>query len=452
MKLRSLDILPTIKFEYRITFMYLIFGFLWILFSDETLDVLVVNDSLLTHFQTLKGTFFILVTSGFLYVLVKSHMKKLRFAEAQRIESESHYRALFFDNPSVNLLINPGTGSIEEVNQAACRYYGLTHTELCRKSIYDLTVSDAALIPVLLETESSRMHDPFEFQHRLSGGEIREVEIIAGPIRLVNKTRLYTQVRDITEQKRAEDKIRILNNELEHRVMERTSQLEYANKEMEAFSYSVSHDLRAPLRHINGYVELLNEELPDDLPEALRYYIVTIRKVSIEMGTLIDDLLDFARTGRQMLEKTTLDMAVLVNEVLEKIRPDIQNREIVWSVGALPVVVGDYSLLKQVWVNLIQNAVKYSKFKQPAEISIGYKEENDRLVFYIRDNGVGFDMKYAHKLFGVFQRLHSRNDFEGTGIGLANAQRIVHKHSGQIWAEAEPGQGATFYFSLPKKP
>ncbi len=240
------------------------------------------------------------------------------------------------------------------------------------------------------------------------------------------------------------------DHSLHGKIIERTAQLEEAVKELEAFTYSVSHDLRAPLRHINGFVDLLSEKFQDTLPEKGKHYLDTIADSTRHMGTLIDDLLQFSRTGRQEMHHSKLDMNTLFQEVLKRIKQDVSNRNINWVVGHLPPVVGDYSLLQLVWMNLLSNAVKFSSRIVEARIEIGVKKEENEYVFFVRDNGAGFDMQYAHKLFGVFQRLHSAAEFEGTGIGLANVRRIISKHGGRTWAEAELDKGATFYFSLPK--
>jgi light-regulated signal transduction histidine kinase (bacteriophytochrome) len=233
-------------------------------------------------------------------------------------------------------------------------------------------------------------------------------------------------------------------------VIKRTAQLEEANKDLEAFSYSVSHDLRAPLRHTSGYVELLTRKCKSDLSENGLHYLNSITDSVRQMGELIDDLLQFSRTGRVEINQSDWDMNRIVPEVLEFLRQDSPNRTIEWIIGKLPSVLCDYSMLKLVWMNLLSNAVKFTKTREKARIEIGFHEENNEFVFFVRDNGVGFDMQYAQKLFGVFQRLHSTEEFEGTGIGLANVRRIIKRHGGRTWAEAEPEKGATFYFTLLK--
>jgi PAS domain S-box-containing protein len=267
-------------------------------------------------------------------------------------------------------------------------------------------------------------------------------------------TKLIGTDYDITDFKRAEDEIRLLNVELEQRVIERTSQLDAANKELEAFAYSVSHDLRAPLRHISGFSALLAERVGDDLDERSRHYVDTISRSVREMGVLIDDLLQFSRTGRADLQITDVDMDATLAEALAPLQRETGDRDIEWSIGPLPRVVGDHSLLRQVWANLLGNAVKYSRGRAPAHIEVGARDGDGGAredVFWVRDDGAGFDMTYAHKLFGVFQRLHDSSEFEGTGIGLANVQRIVNRHGGRVWAEGELDSGATFYFSLPRR-
>ncbi|MBI5839042.1 MAG: PAS domain-containing protein [Chloroflexi bacterium] len=250
---------------------------------------------------------------------------------------------------------------------------------------------------------------------------------------------------------RLHDQIKRANVELEQRVIDRTAQLEAANKELEAFAYSVSHDLRAPLRHIDGFVELLQKNMGISLDEKNRHYLDTIADSAKKMGILIDDLLSFSRMSRSEMVNTRVDLTELANEVIEELKPETENRKIQWLIGTLPQVRADRAMLRGVLVNLISNAIKFTRPRSHARIEIGVAQESPtEITIFIRDNGVGFDMNYADKLFGVFQRLHRTEDFEGTGIGLANVRRIINRHGGRTWAEGEIDSGATFYFSLPQ--
>lgn len=367
-------------------------------------------------------------------------------------ESEEIYRKAFKTSPDSINITRIVDGVYVSVNQGFIETIEYTEEELIGKSSLEINIwkNPEDRIRLVNGLKSNGLVRNLEAKFRAKSGRIIDGLMSAAIIEIEGVPHIISITRDISERINAEEEIRKLNETLEQRIIERTSQLEAANKELEAFSYSVSHDLRAPLRHINGYVDLLNNRFQENLPDKARDYLVTISNAAKQMGLLIDDLLQFSRTGRQELRKTKLDMNILMNEVLQKVKPDIENRNINWSVKPLPEVFGDYSLLKQVWANLVDNAIKYTKYKEMTEIAIGFREEKDSFVFYIRDNGVGFDMKYAHKLFGVFQRLHAQSDFEGTGIGLANVQRIILKHNGHVRAEAEPDKGATFFFTLPK--
>lgn len=355
-------------------------------------------------------------------------------------------------------------GTITSWNRGAEKMFGYAPEEAVGKS-------GLIIIPPNLHSEEARIMnriqrgqsiEHFETTRVTREGRPIDVSVSISPIkdstgRVVGASKI---ARDITAHKRAQEEIQRLNQELEHRVERRTAQLEAANKELEAFSYSVSHDLRAPLRHVDGFASLLEKHAGGNLDEKGRRYLTTISNAARQMGRLIDDLLSFSRMGRAPLVALEIDHNALVADVIREGNFVAEHPLVEWSIGALPPVHADRAMIRQVWTNLIDNAVKYSSKAPRPRIEIGHQPSAGtdgavpspaELVFFIRDNGVGFDMTYLDKLFGVFQRLHGPAEFEGTGIGLANVRRIVSRHGGRTWAEGKVGEGASFYFSIPTK-
>lgn len=378
-------------------------------------------------------------------------------AEKALRESETKYRRLHTSMTDAYVRVDM-KGIIEETNKAYQAMVDYSPEELLRLTYEDLTPvkwhqmeSDIVNKQVLLRGHS----DIYEKEYIRKDGTIFPVELRTFLIEDDNgrPTGMWAIVRDITERKQTERILREAHDELEKRVYKRTAELEEKNRELEAFTYSVSHDLRAPIRHITGFATLLQQREHDRLDPVSSHHLDNIRHSAMKMGTLIDDLLVLSRLGTQELGQQSVNLENLIMEIKNEISVDIEKREIDWKIGEFPEVIGDPNLLKQVLVNIMFNAVKFTSTREKAEIEIGVVQDNDMLreneaTVFVRDNGVGFDPQYKSKLFGVFQRLHKENEFSGTGIGLATAYRIIQRHGGRIWAESEPDKGATFYFTV----
>ena len=362
-----------------------------------------------------------------------------RAAAAQRLE------LLFSHFP--DLLVTADTaGHFQDVNPVWERVFGFTAEELKAKPFLDFVHPDdvARTLRMYAEQQEGAEAVAFANRYRCKDGSYRWLEWNATPVAAGDL--IYAMARDITDRRAADERIRALTAQLETHV----ASLQAVNGELEAFSYSVSHDLRAPLRHIVGFADLLEKQAAGALDETGLRYLAKVRAAAKRMGQLIDDLLAFSRLGRAELRAVDVPLDEVVRSAAAEMQEELAGREVELRLRPLPAVHGDPSLLRLAVINLLSNALKYTRTRPRAEIELGTEPgDGGRVVMYVRDNGVGFDMKYADKLFGVFQRLHSAEEFEGTGIGLANVQRIVHRHGGRVWGEGRPDAGATFFLSLP---
>ncbi|NYT16829.1 MAG: PAS domain S-box protein [Methanomicrobiales archaeon] len=382
---------------------------------------------------------------------LKDMIIKLQDSERLLRESEERYRGVVESQSEFITRFLPD-GTVTFANEAYCRYFGFDCHEIIGKSF----------IPSIPEEEHDLVRAHFRnisplqpertIEHRIimPDGNTRWQEWIDRGIFDLdgNLVEIQSVGRDITERKSIEDENRRLHADLEERVQSRTAELEAAYRELDAFSYSVSHDLRAPLRAIDGFSTILLNEHGPALPKETVAYLDKIRENTRMMGRLIDDLLNFSRMSRQPLNRFLIDPASIAGEAYDGLRSETYGREIQLLIHEMPICSADPVLLNQVYINLLSNALKFTRQREVAEIEIGALEKEGRTIFYVKDNGIGFDMKYASKVFGVFQRVHGDPSLEGTGVGLAIVERIIHRHGGEIWVESSPGTGTTFFFTL----
>jgi len=372
---------------------------------------------------------------------------------SQRKQEEEKFRNLLESAPDAIVIVNT-SGGIQLVNVQAEKLFGYSREELIGQPV-------EILVPQRFQDQHAghrqgysqsphtrAMGAGLELYGRRKNGEEFPVEVSLSPLSTTAGTLFSSAIRDVTERRRAEAEIQKLNSDLNLKLAE----LGAVNKELESFSYSVSHDLRAPLRHIDGFARILREEYAASLPEEGRRYLDRILEADNHMGHLVDDLLNLAHIGRREMRKSRVKLGEIAKQALADLPPDVGNRDIEWRIEPLPEADCDPWLLRLVFSNLLSNAAKFTRTRPTAVIEVGARTENGATAFFVRDNGVGFDPKYADKLFGVFQRLHREEDFEGTGIGLATVQRIIQRHGGEIWAESALGHGATFFFTLGPRP
>lgn len=376
------------------------------------------------------------ITKAKVNILLKLELQRKKLVESNSALEKS---SILINNClDIICTIDLETFSFEAFNGAMVNVLGYSKEEIATRDLL-FFLNDEGKERVLELRKTNQDTLSFETQIICKDGSHRWLQWNI----VVKAAKWFSNARDITERKIKDDEIIRLNQDLKENIQ----QLEVVNNELESFSYSVSHDLRAPLRSINNYSQMLEDAFGDQMDVKSTKLLGNIKRNAFKMDTLIDDLLAFSRLGRKSVQKQTINVTELMQQTYTEIQTPLQKGELI--IATLPNIEADYNLLKQVVINLISNAIKYSSKVEHPIIQIGSTKKDGRIIYFIKDNGAGFDMEYSDKLFGVFQRLHSTKEFEGTGVGLAIVKRIIEKHGGSVWAESKVGEGATFYFSLP---
>lgn len=446
------DLSPLSHPALRIAIIYLVLSVLWIYFSDRLLMSLLDDPARLTFWQTQKGWLFVIGSALLIFELVRRAFQKVYSSQLSLQDSERRYRELFESNPHPMWVYDLDTLKFLAVNEAAVEHYGYSRDEFLTMTIKEIRPpEDLHALMCHISHGANGLDQAGIWRHCKKDRQVIDVEITSHTLDFNGHRAELVLAHDVTEQRRAEEKIRQLNASLEQRVRERTAQLEAANRDLEAFSYLVSHDLKAPLRGIDGYSKLLEENYQSRFDEDGQKILGNIRRAAAMMQVLIEDLLTYSNMDRRAMRHVPLDMATWINEAaleyareLEARGGHLNNRINHQVVHADPIGLGVAVR------NLLDNAIKFSRDVPQPIVEIGAHNEMDKVILWVKDNGIGFDMRFHDRIFDIFQRLHRAEAFQGTGIGLALVRKVMQRMGGRVWAESSPGKGAIFYLELPE--